>query len=229
MATGLPISSPASGSRRRPLPPRSQPRSVRQPCRQLHRHYTAADVTGSWLELGDTLWSAQLIVARGPTSSWRRWLAAVVVWGGAASCHRGRAAPPIGATCRRDPRCRAIHDDGQHPPGTEGNGLLGRGAALGGDVVAAPLAFDLVDFTKDKDRFGFILLARVSPGERVHDNKSMAGAGCPPMATRRRGFTWNVTAPRLSWLQRSAETSRVGLDLRQGSVAAILVVWGQLK
>jgi hypothetical protein len=57
-------------------------------------------------------------------------------------------------------------------------------------VVAAPLAFDLVDCAKDDGSVAFILLARVSPGERVHDIKSMASAVHHDCDTTER-FTWN--------------------------------------
>jgi hypothetical protein len=63
-------------------------------------------------------------------------------------------------------------------------------ASRGGDVVAAPLAFELVDFTKDNGSVAFILLASVSPGERVHDIKSMASAVHHDGDTTE-GFTWN--------------------------------------
>jgi len=61
---------------------------------------------------------------------------------------------------------------------------------LGGDVVGAPLAFDLVDCTKDNGSVAFILSARVSPGERVHDVKSVASAVHHDGDTTE-GFTWN--------------------------------------
>ena len=68
----------------------------------------------------------------------------------------------------------------------------------GGDVVAAPLAFDLVDCTKDNGSVAFILLARVSPGERVHDIKSMASA-VHHVGDTTEGSTWNRQGAEAVW------------------------------
>lgn len=69
-------------------------------------------------------------------------------------------------------------------------GELGGGAALGGDVVARHGRSTWVDCTKDDGSVAFILLARVSPGERVHDIKSMASAVHHDGDTTE-GVTWN--------------------------------------